>query len=32
VLGPVNRGDQRDVLRRQSGYLHEAHRMLARGA
>ena len=27
VLGPVNRGDKRDVLRLQSAYLHEAHRM-----
>src|SRR5204862_4675240 len=27
VLGPVNRGDKRDVLRLQSPYLHEAHRM-----
>ena len=27
VLGPVNRGDKRDVLRLQSAYLHEAYRM-----
>jgi hypothetical protein len=27
VLGPVNRGDKRDVLRLQSAYLHEAHRL-----
>jgi hypothetical protein len=27
VLGPVNRGDKRNVLRLQSAYLHEAHRM-----
>ena len=27
VLGPVNLSDERDVLRLQSAYLHEAHRM-----
>ena len=27
VLGPVNRGDKRNVLRLQSPYLHETHRM-----